>query len=999
MEHSIFVTRERELGRLEGFLDQAMAGEGSVCFVTGEAGGGKTTLVTEFARQAQRKHDDLVVAIGQSDAATGSGDPYLPFREIMGLLTGDVEAKLSEGAITEDNASRLRDLLRLSVHAIVEVGPDLIGIFVPGAGIAALVGTFVAEKAGWMDKLDRLTKKPKPGGGPAGSGLQQDQIFEQYTNVLRRLAEQRPLLLVLDDLQWADAGSTDLLFRLGRRIGGSRILIIGTYRPEEVALGRAGERHPLEKVLAELKRYQGDIRVDLDQAQMAEGRQFIDAYLDTEANHLGDHFREALFHHTGGHPLFTIELLRDMQESGDLVQDAQGRWAEGPQLSWDDLPQKVEGVIEERIGRLEDECHELLAVGSVEGESFTAEVVARVQDKKTRALILCLGRELEKQHRLVRSQGMHRLRLSGQRLSLYRFQHNLFRTYLYGELSEAERAYLHEDVGNVLEGLFGEEADEIAVQLANHFEEAGMQDKARHYLGLAGKQAAARYANDDALAFFDRALATLPHMDEPAHRSRKEILERYDLHMAREDVYTMVGGREAQRQDLTALRRIAESLDDDHRRAEVSLREARYAEMTGEYALAMQSLEEATESARLAQDEALQARAARAVGYLLWRKGDYKEARAQLEGALPLVRAAGLRRDEAEALHGLAIAHWRLGQHDEARSFALEALDLGRELGDRHVEDTVLNALGNIDLTQGNYESAKAYYEQGSRICGELGNLRGEAMSLGNLGIIAEIEGDYPRAMDRFERVGAIFRDIGDRSSEARALGHLGKNAALHGLYDQARARFEQALEIHRVVDAQQGELWVRSEYGFLLIELGDYEQAASHFKQSLHTSQELGIRSMEGQAWRGLAQIHLDLGDLDEAAVAFQKALEVRLDLGEQNLAAETKSYLALVALGRGDRAQAKVYADQVLVYLEGQSLEGVQDVFRAYLNCYRVLRALDDPRAPDLLAETYAVLQEQACKISDSDSRRAFLENVAVHREILRLWHANQRGSGEIK
>ena len=158
----------------------------------------------------------------------------------------------------------------------------------------------------------------------------------------------------------------------------------------------------------------------------------------------------------------------------------------------------MEGVIEERIGRLEHDLRQMLTVGSVEGEDFTAEVVARVQAAETRGLIQRLSGELERQHRLVRARGVRRLDPVGQRLSLYRFQHNLFQKYLYNELDEAERAYLHEDVGNALEALYGDQVDEIVVQLARHFEQAGIAEKATSYLARAGRQAAARFANEEA---------------------------------------------------------------------------------------------------------------------------------------------------------------------------------------------------------------------------------------------------------------------------------------------------------------------------------------------------------------------------------------------------------------------------------------------------------------------------------------------------------------------
>jgi len=468
----VFVARERELAQLNGFLDRALAGQGTVCFVTGEAGTGKSALVTEFARRAQAQHDDLLVAVGQGDAQTGVGDPYLPFREVLGMLTGDVEAKLAQGAITQENAGRLRDFLRVSGQALVEYGPDLIDIFVPGGALATRVAGKLAQRTGWLERLEELAARRSAGPGEtdpsAGSGqvLEQSRIFEQYTDVLLALAARQPLILVLDDLQWADAASINLLFRLGRRISESSILLVGTYRPDEVALGRAGERHPLVKVLAELKRYFGDVWVDLGEAEEMEGRQFVDALLDTEPNRLGEGFRRALFQHTGGHPLFTVELLREMQERGDLIED-EGRWVEGPALDWETLPARVEGVIEERIGRLEEELRDILTVAAVEGEDFTAQVIARVEEIRERHLLRTLSRRLDKKHRLVGEQGHQQV--GEQRLYLYHFRHSLFQQYLYNGLGEIERELLHGEIAAVLEELYQGQTDEIAVQLVHHW--------------------------------------------------------------------------------------------------------------------------------------------------------------------------------------------------------------------------------------------------------------------------------------------------------------------------------------------------------------------------------------------------------------------------------------------------------------------------------------------------------------------------------------------------
>ncbi|MBS3784263.1 MAG: AAA family ATPase, partial [Anaerolineae bacterium] len=528
VETPVFVARERELAQLDRFLDLALTGQGQVVFVTGEAGSGKTALVQAFARRAQEAHADLVVAGGNGNAHTGIGDPYLPFREILQLLTGDVEARWAAGTISTDHARRLWNTLPLAAEALLEHGLDLIDTFVPGAALverAAVTRTSAGtsttkaaapSRADWLTGLAQLVERKAA--IPAGPGPQQGALFEQATGVLEALARHVPLVLVLDDLQWADAGSIHLLFHLGRQLPGSRILIVGAYRPEEVVLGRGGERHPLEPVVNELQREFGDITVDLDRAA---GRDFVEAFLDSESNCLGAAFRETLYRQTRGHPLFTIELLRGLQERGDLVQDREGRWVPGPQLDWETLPARVEAVIAERIGRLTEPLQAVLRAASVEGETFTAEVVARVERADEREMVTRLSGELDRSHRLVRAQTI--LRVDNQRLSRYRFRHILFQRYLYDSLDPVERAHLHEDIGTVLEGLYGARANDVAIQLAHHFQQAGVVEKAADYLRQAGTHAARLSANEEAIAHFNKALALLKTLPESTERDRQEL--------------------------------------------------------------------------------------------------------------------------------------------------------------------------------------------------------------------------------------------------------------------------------------------------------------------------------------------------------------------------------------------------------------------------------------------------------------------------------------------
>lgn len=535
----VFVGREPELARLNGFLDEALAGRGSVVFVTGGPGRGKTALIQEFSRRAQAAHPDLIVVGGNCNAYSGIGDPYLPFREVLGLLTGDVEGRWRAGAIAKDHALRLWCTVPLAVQVLADVGPDLIDVFLSGVGLVKRARAFAewSGGTGWLPRVQELVERTihRQANGPAitlGEPWRlQSALFEQYARVLEELARQAPLLLAFDDLQWADRGSASLLLHVGRRIPSSRVLLVGAYRPADVTpeysafpspaepilrrppsvSGREAQegtgsdrgRHPLKLVLNELKRRFGEIDIDLGRT---EDRDFIDAFLETEPNRLSAAFRQTLFRQTRGHPLFTIELLRGMQERGDLVHDGEGQWVEGPALDWETLPARVEAVIAERVDRLPKRLRNTLVVASVEGETFTAEAVADALSVDKQQMVEVLSRELDGRYRLVTARGSQLL--DGQRLSLYRFRHALFQRYLYNNLDPVERAHLHQAVGNALEALYREDTREAAAitpQLARHFQESGDTEKAARYLVQAGDLALGMYAHQEALIHYRQA--------------------------------------------------------------------------------------------------------------------------------------------------------------------------------------------------------------------------------------------------------------------------------------------------------------------------------------------------------------------------------------------------------------------------------------------------------------------------------------------------------------
>ena len=313
------IEREDELAKLDMIFDEVLNGKSRVVFISGGPGRGKTTLLEAFSQRAMDTHPNLLVVGGKCNAYSGVGDPYLPYLDVMAMLTGDVETLWDAGAITRNLARRLWAAFPTVIQVLLNNGPHLIDIFVPGSQLLSRVKSAGYDLATSVPQLMELIKPQQS----REKEVEQNLLFQQLTNVLLAISKSHPLLLILDDFQWADTASISLLFHLGRCITEkeSRLLIACAYRPEEVSVTHRGNRHPLSKVLFEFKRTFGDIWVDLGRIDKVKDRRFIDALLDIEHNRLGESFRDALFNRTGGHPLFTIELLRAMQDRGDLIKD------------------------------------------------------------------------------------------------------------------------------------------------------------------------------------------------------------------------------------------------------------------------------------------------------------------------------------------------------------------------------------------------------------------------------------------------------------------------------------------------------------------------------------------------------------------------------------------------------------------------------------------------------------------------------------------------------
>jgi DNA-binding SARP family transcriptional activator/predicted ATPase len=873
VERPVFVARERELAQMDQHLQAAIAGHGKVVFVTGEAGAGKTAIIQEFARRAQESHPDLVIAVGYSNAHTGLGDPFLPFREILGLLTGDVEAQWAAGAMSREQATSLWSTFPLAAQALLDTGPDLIDTFIPGATLLKRARTIAPVGAGWLTRLEERSKR-KTITGYSVAGPQQNALFEQYTRVLQILTQQGPVVLVLDDLQWADLGSISLLFHVGRHLAASCILIVAAYRPEEVALGRDGERHPLEPVVNEFQRDFGDITVNLGQN---EGREFVEALLQSEPNRLDEGFREMLYRQTQGHPLFTIELLRGLQEQGDLVRDQEGYWVEGTALDWERLPARVEAVVAERIGRLAQPLRAALRVACVEGEVFTAEVVARVRVTDEQEILERFSRELDKRHRLVRAQSIQRT--GGHLVSRYRFRHGLFQRYLYSSLDPVERAHLHERVGTALEELFGVQesavtADitEIAPQLARHFQEARNVAKAMRYLHQAGERALQLSAYQEAVAHLTGALALLRTLPDDSEWARLELALSLDLGMAW--VGTKGYGPEA-KQTYTRARDLARQVGETTELCRVAGELSILYYVWAEHRRARELAEETLSLAQQTGDPLLIMVGHAYVGFILFALGEYTEARTYLQRVITVYRPEQHHRSIVylrgsdvglSALAYDACCLWCLGYPDQAAKQSEETLALARELGHPFSLADVLAFAGCVfnEMRQDALAFAASAKElkrlATERVPGWLASAtwyRGGALAMqGHLEVgIAEMRKGLEQQQFGNEQ---CYR-TGCYCSLAKAQGKAGRPEGGLSALAEALAQVEKA-------DERYSEAEIYRVKGELLLAQGHEVEAEANLHEAIGVARRQQAKSWELRATTSLARLWQVQGRTDEA-------------------------------------------------------------------------------------------------------------------------------------
>ena len=461
MAGGVFVGRQKEMGELKAALEQALGGKGRLLTLVGEPGIGKTRTSQELATYAGLRGAQVL----WGRCYEGTGTPaYWPWVQAI------------RSYVREKEPARLKQEMGAGAADIAEIISDV---------------------------RERLPEVPRP--VQLEPEAARFRFFDSIAAFLKGASKAQPLVLVLDDLHWADKSSLLLLEFVARELDTTRVLLIGTYRDMELS-----RQHPLAESLGNLTRERLFQRVLLRGLSEQDVARFIEIAAGRTPP---DGLTHAVYEQTEGNPLFVTEVVRLLVQEEAFARTQATRQESNWTLR---IPEGVREVIGRRLNRLSARCNETLTTAAVVGREFSVPVLARlVEDMSADRLIEVLEEALSA--RIIEE--------LPKELGRYQFTHALIQETLVGELSLTRRVRLHAKIAEALEQLYGVQAEQHAAELAHHFGEAQAllgPDKVVRYCLLAGNRALENHAVREAIELFEQGLAA--HGEKPLNDTAADVL-------------------------------------------------------------------------------------------------------------------------------------------------------------------------------------------------------------------------------------------------------------------------------------------------------------------------------------------------------------------------------------------------------------------------------------------------------------------------------------------
>jgi predicted ATPase/class 3 adenylate cyclase len=474
-----YVGRQAERGRLTELWAQARAGPLRLALLSGEAGVGKTRLATHMALELRGEGATVLYGRCHEDLSV----PYQPWSQALGHLVKEAPRAVLDSHVNSH-------------------GGNLV-LLVPTLG-------------------DRLPDVP--------SVRQSDPETDRYllyaaaAGLLGTAGEDEPVLLILDDLHWADSSTVSLLRHVVTQASVTGVMVIGTYRDSDLS-----RDHPLTALLADLHRDQGGERIKLTGLESQDVLALMEALAGQELDEDGRELSLEVTNETAGNPFFAGEILRHMIESGAIAQGSDGRWGLRSSIADLGLPQSVREVVARRVERLGEQSQQILTMAAVIGRTFDVELLNLLVEVDEEELLDALESGVQ----------ASLLTESRERVGRFSFAHALISHALYDALGTTRRGLLHRRVAEALEQLCSQAPGERLVSelseavgsaggsaaiLAYHWREAGDMDRTVHYLLMAAERAGRGGAEAEAVTLYNQTLELIPEDD--AKRRREVQLKR-----------------------------------------------------------------------------------------------------------------------------------------------------------------------------------------------------------------------------------------------------------------------------------------------------------------------------------------------------------------------------------------------------------------------------------------------------------------------------------------
>ncbi len=656
---------------------------------------------------------------------------------------------------------------------------------------------------------------------------------------------------------------------------------------------------------------------------------------------IADEFLEILLRTTNSNPFYLEQVLEYFREN-DLLTEDDGR------LTLQDesikLSSSITSILTARIDRLSDMVREIVKAAAVIGREFELPVlteVLRVDSllNKEDDLVKILKEHVDVAEKGKIWSAMNELR--------YIFRHSLLREAVYGMQLTTRLQQLHQQIACAIEKIYSEAIEERYVDLAYHYEQAGVKDKTIEYLGKAANYARANYQNQQALDLYQRLIQKMSSVPDRevsvnTHLNRGKVLEIVGRWDDAEAAYLQAGRLAKASRDIILIGRSQNYL-------------GQVLTLKGNYEDAMSALKVAASLFESVDDMFGLAKSYSQMGNLHFRRAEYDEALKYYTQSLDHGLSEAGTTSSASTISHLGLTYMNLGRYPEAIELIGKQIPLHTANQDNMGLASLHTNLGIVYFESGDYDKAMEHHRVGLELAEQLGNRRLQAIGLGSMGSVYERQGKYEEALALFHQDLHICRELGDRQGIAVVEGLLGDINSLMGKFSEAIGHLDRSKKISEELGYRKGVAKAVNTLGDIYFLQRDYETSLSYYDEAIEIARSTSNRLVLGSSLQEKGMVLLEDGRLDSLRAVEAEALKIAEELGNPDLLFGSRLLHArcLAAYDTGNTAQSiRIVADLI-------QQSGLNDEQRAgaYLTRYRLSGGIDE-EARQLALEIYRAL-----------------------------------------